>query len=230
MTSTGGLHPWLARVQGLSSNKPFLSGVGGSGMALASDGSVALLSGAPATATAPASAFLFSFYTSANQYNQCPQQISVRPRPWPLPAPDSGVANKTHPGRAATSVQASEQSRGAKLAQPTTSRTTGHFEQQKGAGVVSGLETPYCGSAMCCQAACTSLLCWPGGCVGMGLRSDHGLQDPYPLSGLKWGASYAISGDASVVLVGAPGQVISGALSNGADRAIDGKVSPASSV
>lgn len=72
-------HSWSACVQALSSNKPFPSGVGGSGMALASDGSVALLSGAPATATAPANAFLFSFYTSTNQYNACPQQILVRP-------------------------------------------------------------------------------------------------------------------------------------------------------
>ena len=69
---------WLC-MQALSSNKPYPSGVGGSGIALASDGSVALLSGSPATATTPANAFLFSFYTSANQYNACPQQISVRP-------------------------------------------------------------------------------------------------------------------------------------------------------
>ena len=87
MTRAGGLHPWLARVQGLSSNKPFPSGVGGSGMALASDGSVALLSGAPATAMAPANAFLFSFYASANQYNQCPQQISVRLPAWAPASP-----------------------------------------------------------------------------------------------------------------------------------------------
>ena len=53
------------------------------------------------------------------------------------------------------------------------------------------------------------------------------MQDPYPLSGLRWGASFAISGDASVVLVGAPGQVISGALTTGVDRAIDGKVTSA---
>lgn len=50
------------------------------------------------------------------------------------------------------------------------------------------------------------------------------MQDPYPLSGLKWGASLAMSGDASTILVGAPGQVVSGALTYGADRAIDGKV------
>ena len=78
---------WLARVQPLTSNKPYPSGVGGSGMALASDGSVALLSGSPATATAPANAFLFSFYASANQYNTCPQQITVRPLASPSAAP-----------------------------------------------------------------------------------------------------------------------------------------------
>ena len=72
------LNQGLLGVQALSSNKPYPAGVGGSGMALAFDGSVALLSGSPATATSPANAFLFSFYTSANQYNSCPQQISVR--------------------------------------------------------------------------------------------------------------------------------------------------------
>lgn len=50
------------------------------------------------------------------------------------------------------------------------------------------------------------------------------LQDPFPLSGLEWGSSYAMSGDASTVLVGASGQVVSGALTYGADRAVDGKV------
>ena len=73
----------LAGVQALGSNKPFPSGVGGSGVALASDGSVALLSGSPATATAPANAFLFSFYSTAGQYNSCPQQISVCYHPDP---------------------------------------------------------------------------------------------------------------------------------------------------
>jgi hypothetical protein len=49
-------------------------------------------------------------------------------------------------------------------------------------------------------------------------------QDLAPLSGLSWGSSYALSGDASVVLVGAAGQVISGALYGGQDRALNGKV------
>ena len=50
------------------------------------------------------------------------------------------------------------------------------------------------------------------------------VQDQNPLSGRKWGASYAMSGDASAILIGAAGQVISGALTNGIDRAIDGQV------
>ncbi len=90
--------PLAARAQALSSNKPYPSGVGGSGIALASDGSVALLSGSPATATAPANAFLFSFYTSANQYNSCPQQISVR-----LLASPSATAPYSCPGHTITS-------------------------------------------------------------------------------------------------------------------------------
>ena len=51
------------------------------------------------------------------------------------------------------------------------------------------------------------------------------MQDPAPLSGLTWGSAYALSGDASTILVGASGTVISGALSGqGYDRTIDGKV------
>jgi hypothetical protein len=41
---------------------------------------VALLSGSPASGSQPASAYLYSFYASSNQYNSCPQQIMVRPR------------------------------------------------------------------------------------------------------------------------------------------------------
>ena len=88
-----------------------------------------------------------------------------------------------------------------------------------------------CQGLLPCAMACLRAKVW-GEHLGKGLRGisaqrlmcDPWLQDPYPLSGLKWGASFAISGDASVVLVGAPGQVISGALTAGADRAIDGKV------
>lgn len=44
------------------------------------------------------------------------------------------------------------------------------------------------------------------------------------MSGLRWGSSYAVSGDASVILVGAAGRVLSGAVYGGQDRGIDGKV------
>ncbi|BDA46915.1 hypothetical protein COCOBI_09-3680 [Coccomyxa sp. Obi] len=109
--------------QALSPNKPG-QGVGGLGIALASDGSVALLSGSPASGSQAASAYIYSFYTTAGQYNSCPQEI----------------------------------------------------------------------------------------------------RDPAPLSGLRWGSSYAVSGDASVILVGAAGRVLSGAVYGGQDRGIDGKV------
>lgn len=69
----------LRCMQALSPYKPYPAGAGGSGIALASDGSVALLSGSPAGSTQPANAFLYSFYNSVNQYNACPQQITVRP-------------------------------------------------------------------------------------------------------------------------------------------------------
>ena len=65
-------------MQALTPKKPFPAGVGGSGIALAADGTVALLSGSPATATSPASAFLYSYYNNANAYNSCPQEIQVR--------------------------------------------------------------------------------------------------------------------------------------------------------
>lgn len=50
-------------------------------------------------------------------------------------------------------------------------------------------------------------------------------QDPAPLSGLRWGSSYALSGDASTILVGAAGRVLPAALYGGQqDRAINGQV------
>ena len=63
--------------QALSPNKPG-QGVGGLGIALASDGSVALLSGSSASGSQAASAYIYSFYTTAGQYNSCPQEIRVR--------------------------------------------------------------------------------------------------------------------------------------------------------
>ncbi len=63
-------------VQALSPNTPG-QGAGGRGIALASDGSVALLSGSPASGSQTASAYLYSFYTSVSQYNSCPQTIKV---------------------------------------------------------------------------------------------------------------------------------------------------------
>lgn len=75
----------LCWLQALSPNKPYPAGVGGTGIALASDGGVALLSGSPASASRPASALLYSFYTSSNQYNACPQEIKVRPAAPSLP-------------------------------------------------------------------------------------------------------------------------------------------------
>lgn len=65
-------------MQALTPNKPGQAGVGGRGIALASDGSIALLSGSPATSSRPANAYLYSFYTTAGQYNACPQEIRVR--------------------------------------------------------------------------------------------------------------------------------------------------------
>ena len=47
-------------------------------MAVASDGSVALLSGSGPMGSQAANAYIFSFYTSAGQYNSCPQEIDVR--------------------------------------------------------------------------------------------------------------------------------------------------------
>jgi len=63
--------------QALLPNKPRPAGLGGDGIVLASDASVALLSGSPATASTAAGAYLFSFYASSNQYNACPQEIKV---------------------------------------------------------------------------------------------------------------------------------------------------------
>ncbi len=94
--------------QALSANKPG-QGVGGLGIALASDGSVALLSGSPASDSQAASAYIYSFYTTAGQYNSCPQEIRVRPlKPapcgteppranWSMPHHVSGLVHCTFP-------------------------------------------------------------------------------------------------------------------------------------
>ncbi len=52
--------------------------MGGSGIAVASDGSIALLSGSAAQRGQAAVAYLFSFYINQGQYNACPQEIRVR--------------------------------------------------------------------------------------------------------------------------------------------------------
>lgn len=67
-------------MQALSPNTPG-QGAGGMGIALASDGSVALLSGSPASGSQAASAYLYSFYTSSGVYNSCPQTLKVHHPP-----------------------------------------------------------------------------------------------------------------------------------------------------
>ena len=68
----------MAVPQTLTANKPAPAGVGAQGLAVASDGSVALLSGSRPMGSQPASAYLFSFYPNVGQYNFCPQEIDVR--------------------------------------------------------------------------------------------------------------------------------------------------------
>ena len=70
---------FLLRIQELTAQKPAPAGLGSSGIALASDGSVALLSGSPARGSRPAGAYLFSFYTSVGQYNSCRRRSRCLP-------------------------------------------------------------------------------------------------------------------------------------------------------
>lgn len=174
-------------LQALTANKPAPAGVGAEGLAVASDGSVALLSGSGPMGSQSAHAYLFSFYNSVGQYNSCPQKIEVRAQFRTL-ATSCRTACATH------------------------SQWHRHAHDLHSEG-------PWAHTLKCelpfLERGLTRLV----------------PQDPAPLSGLTWGSAFAVSGDASTVLVGAAGTVISGALSGqGSDRSIDGKVRMCSTV